>query len=88
MRLWARWVVDEFHLDHRDGVAMTFMKHQAGAPAVSNWGVYWKKLGAEDDLEYRIETARINATRNFVRLALQDTAIVDAARFSKDQSGR
>ena len=88
MRLWARWVVDEFHLDHRDGVAMTLMQHQAGATAVRNWGVYWKKLGSADDLEYRIETARINATRNFVRLALQDTAIVDAARFSKDQSGR
>lgn len=88
IRLWARWVVNEFHLKHRDGVAMTLMKHQAGTSNLNSWGGYWKKLGAEEDLEYRIETARFNATRNFVRLALQDTAIVDAAKFFKDQAGR
>lgn len=88
IQLWARWVVNEFHLKHRDGVAMTLMKHQAGTANLNSWGGYWKKLGAEEDLEYRIETARFNATRNFVRLALQDTAIVDAAKFFKAQAGR
>lgn len=86
--LWARWVNDEFSLEHRDGIAMALMKHHAGSGNVGRWSKYWKKLGPEDDLEYRIETARFNETRNFVHGALRDTAIVDAAKFFEGRPGR
>jgi hypothetical protein len=84
-RLWARWVNAEFPIHQRDGLAMSLMKHQAGRGNVAQWSRYWNELGLEDDLEYRIETARFNATRNFVRRVLQDTAIVEATAFGETQ---
>ncbi len=77
----------EFRLDNRGGIALTLMKHQGGSDNVARWGGYWEVLAPEGDLEYRIETARFNATRNFVRRVLRDTAIVDAAGFFDDRSG-
>ncbi len=79
--LWARWVNAEFRVASRDGLALALMKHQAGSGNVRHWEDTWRNLGSPGDLEYRIETARFNATRNFVRRALRDTAIVDAAGF-------
>lgn len=83
-RLWARWVNDEFPVESRSGIAMALMKHQAGSANVRRWGDYWQKLGDEADLEYRVETARFNVTRNFVRGVLRDTAIVDAGGLFED----
>ena len=85
IRLWARWVNTEFPLRNRKGLAMGMMKHQAGSGNVGHWNAYWKKFGADDDVEYRIETARFNETRNFVRRAIRDTMIVDAAGFFAGQ---
>jgi tetratricopeptide (TPR) repeat protein len=79
--LWARWVNAEFPLRSRKGLAMAMMKHQAGSVNVRHWDGYWEAFGADDDVEFRIETARFNETRNFVRRALRDTTIVDAAGF-------
>ena len=70
----------EFPLENRNGIAITLMKHHAGLGNVNSWSEYWAKLSPEGDLEYRIETARFNATRNFVRRVLRDTTIVEAAR--------
>jgi hypothetical protein len=86
IRLWARWVIAEFPLTSRKGLAMAMMKHQAGSGNVGHWDAYWKKFGADDDVEYRIETARFNDTRNFVRGAIRDTMIVDAAGFFAGRS--
>jgi len=55
------------------------MMHQAGSLRVGSWRSYWQKLGGATDIEYRVETARFNETRNFVRRALRDMAIIDAA---------
>ena len=79
-QLWARWVNAEFSLKNRH-FASGLMKHQAGSGNVRRWEQYWKKLSSEGDLEYRVETARFNETRNFLRWALLDTAIIDAAGF-------
>lgn len=79
IRLWSRWVESEFPLRNRSDVAQTMMMHQAGAPSVRAWRSYWQKLGGAGDIEYRVETARYNPTRNFVRGALRDMAIIDAA---------
>ena len=68
--------------------ALALMKHQAGSGNVQRWHQYWEKLGSEDDIEYRIETARFNETRNFVRRTLQDIAVVEAAGFFEDRPGR
>ncbi len=86
IRLWARWVRTEFSLKQRDGLALAIMKHQAGSRNVGHWNNYWKELGAYSDIEYQIETARFNATRNFVRLVVRDTIIVDAAGFFAGQA--
>ena len=85
IRLWARWVNAEIGFQKRNDFAMALMKHHAGAGNVRRWRGYWQKLGSEDDIEYRIETARFNATRNFVRSTLRDIAIVDAMGFFEDQ---
>ena len=77
--LWARWMKSEFSLTHRSDIAMALMKHHGGS--IRSWIAYWERLGAKGDLEFRVETARFNETRNFVRLVLQDTVIVDAAGF-------
>ena len=86
--LWARWVNERFSIEHRDGIASAVMKHQAGPGNVDRWNDYWARVGAEDDLEYQIETAPRPATRNFVRRVLRDITIVDAAEMFSDPSGR
>ena len=63
---------------------MVLMKHQAGGGNVGKWSNYWEKFDSGKDLEFRIETARFSATANFVRRALRDTAIVDAAGIFED----
>ena len=92
VRFWAAWSKDEFPIKKRNdtehvenGPAFAVMGHHAGPPTVRLWTKnYWSTLGAKDkeayrnDLEYRIETARYNATRNFVRNVLRDTTIVEA----------
>jgi len=83
--LWARWMKTEFKLGHRNEIATVMMKHQAGAIATSI--DFWNRLGAAGDVEFRVETVRFNATRNFVRLVLQDTIIVDAAGFLESRPG-
>ena len=85
IQLWARWVNAEIGFQQRNGFAMALMKHQAGSGNVRSWRRYWEKLGPEDDIEYRIETARFNVTRNFVRRTLQDIAIVEATGFFGDR---
>lgn len=77
--LWARWVKAEFPVRTEADIVPTLMKHQAGAGNVKIWNRFWKQMSNDDDLEYRIETARFAVTRNFVRNALRDTTIVDAS---------
>ena len=86
-KLWARWVNREFPLGDRNAIAITLMKHHAGSGNVNSWSEYWAKLSREGDLEYRIETARFNATSNFVRRVLRDTTIVEAARLFEGNPG-
>ena len=88
IQLWARWVNAEIGFQQRNGFALALMKHQAGSGNVQRWHQYWEKLGSEDDIEYRIETARFNETRNFVRRTLQDISVVEAAGFFEDRPGR
>ena len=85
IQLWARWVNAEIGFQQRDDFAIALMKHQAGAGNVRAWHSYWEKLGLENDIEYRIETARFNVTRNFVRRTLQDIVIVEATGFFEDR---
>lgn len=80
-RLWARWAQERLHIRERDGIALALMAHHAGMGNLNTWNDYWRKMGIVDDLEYKIETGRFNATRNFVRAVLADLAIVDAAGF-------
>ena len=77
--LWAGWMQGELKFVRRDDLAPVLMKHQAGSGNVSRWADFWRALGAETDLEYRIETARFAETRNFVRWTLRDMAMVDAS---------
>ena len=85
IELWARWANAEIGFKQRDGFAIALMNHQAGSGNVRSWRRYWEKLGSTDDLEYRIETARFNVTRNFVRRTLRDIAIVEATGFFEDR---
>ena len=85
IQLWARWVKAEIGFQRRNGFAMALMRHQAGSGNVRGWLSYWDKLGSKDDIEYQIETARFNKTRNFVRQTLQDIAIVEAMGFFEDR---
>ena len=87
IRLWARWVDDEFPVRTGNGIAIALMKHHAGLANVTNWTRYWRTFGGEVDVEYQIETARFNATRSFVRQVLRDTTLVDAAGLFEDQPG-
>ncbi|MDH5741135.1 MAG: transglycosylase SLT domain-containing protein [Nitrospira sp.] len=81
IQLWARWVSEEFPIKTRNEVATAVMKHHAGYGNVAAWEKYWKSFGAEADVEYRVETARFNATRNFLRVTLRDTMIMEAGGF-------
>lgn len=83
--LWARWVKTEFKLTRRHEITTTVMKHHAGSILSSI--EFWDRLGLAGDVEFRVETARFNATRNFVRHVLQDLIIVDAAGLFEDRSG-
>ena len=87
IRLWAR-AHFEYGFDGRNDFSLSLMNHQAGPGNVRSWSSYWKKLGPEDDIEYRLETARFNATRNFVRRTLRDIAIVEAAGFFEEGAGK
>ena len=85
-QLWKRWVNDEFSIKHRGDVVTTLMKHHASSGNVRRWNTYWEKVVPQNDLEYKIETARFNATRNFVRRVLRDITIVEAAQFFGDDA--
>ena len=85
IELWARWANAEIGFRQRDDFAIALMKHQAGSGNVRRWRLYWEKLGLMDDIEYRIETARFNVTRNFVRRTLRDISIVESAGFFEDR---
>jgi peptidoglycan lytic transglycosylase len=78
IRFWSCWVRLEFAPETRDGIAMTVVKHQAGAGNLGRFMPFWKQRGAEKDLEFQVETLRLPATSSFVRQVLADVAIVDA----------
>jgi soluble lytic murein transglycosylase-like protein/tetratricopeptide (TPR) repeat protein len=86
MMLWAWWMKTEFKLSRRNQIVTTVMNHHAGGIAGSI--SYWSRLGLAGDVEYHVETVRFTETRNFVRLVLQDTTIVDAAGLFEGQPGR
>jgi hypothetical protein len=86
--LWARWAREDLKIGRRSGIDVSLMEHQAGEGNVARWRKFWTSVGAENDVEYRIETARFPATRNFTRSVLGDVAIVDAGGLYPDSEAK
>lgn len=54
--------------------------HNVGSETTAGWIQSWKNLSLDSDVEFEIETARSQQTRNFARRVLADVAIVDAMK--------
>ena len=86
-QFWSCWVRKEFAPKTRDDIALTLIKHQAGAGNLREWMKSWKGRAIEGDLELQLDTLRFPATQVFVRNVLTDIAIADAGGFFEAGAG-
>ena len=75
--LGALWFGQE--LMFRRNIVYALMEHNIGYAAVKAWIEGGRRTGRGSDIEYMIDTFRVNETHVFVRRVLTDTILVDAA---------
>ena len=87
---WACWrSTHENPIAERTELAKSLMQHQAGAGNLRRWqrSSYGQNAQADRDVEFMVEVARFSESRNFVSLALNDTAIAEASGIAADVAG-